>query len=655
MSVATPSSLVTPGSTLAIVIVVALAVLAYFPGLNGPFLFDDTVHITRNELLRVPDLSWESLQQLWHGSLFMPPIGRPLAMLTFGLQTYWFGGDSLPFKLANLSIHIASALLILLLARRLAWLALTDLDAVARQRLALWAGMAVMAAWALNPLQLTNVLYVVQRMNQISTLFVLLGMWLYVEGRYRLSFDRPWAWILMLGALPMAGLGMLGKENAALFPLYLAVLELTLLANLPKPARHGTLRAFQALVILLPLAAGMLYFVTHLEVFLGGFHGRPFDVEQRLFTQARVLWFYLQLMFVPSPSSLGFFHDDFPLSQTLWQPWTTLPAIVAWLSVIGLALLFRRRHPAIAFGVLFYLAAHSLESGIMPLELVYEHRNYLPSLGPMFLLGLAVASVSQQSNQRQWLIGLFCGYVLILGVITYFRANDWRDSLSLTLSEVHHHPDSPRANFRAAKSMIAVIPRVADPKPLYDGAMLHLNHLRELDPENSDALLAKIVLNLHLELPPERAWIEQLVAQLPSTNVDPSKLTISHFSFLVRWQLSGNSPLDNRDLQAIIEAALRNPGFDSLGKAGLHNANRALLQRLLHQPKEALEQARLAVYWWPKRFAYHKKVIELLIELGQLDEAREALKSASEHLDQARFVRILQDMVDSASKEKPNE
>ena len=166
----------------------------------------------------------------------------------------------------------------------------------------------------------------------------------------------------MLAAAPIALVGFLGKENTVLMPLLLLVCEFTLLRKVtlgPHPAR---VRLIQVGYIVLPLVIGIAYVVTHPGLL--SYEGRAFTLEQRLMTQPRVLWTYLQWLFVPNITAFGLFHDDLVLSTGWVTPPTTLIAVAGWCVTFVAAILLRARAPVFAFAVLFYLANHALESTV---------------------------------------------------------------------------------------------------------------------------------------------------------------------------------------------------------------------------------------------------------------------------------------------------
>ena len=602
-----------------------VTLFVYQPGLNGPFLFDDEIHIEKNQQVHIQDLGWHSLLQAWNSSPAPPPSHRPLAQLSFGINHALSGLSPSAFKATNLAIHLLNGLLLYLLGKVLLRSRLLSSGGkVSNARIELFA-LGVAAVWLLHPLNLSTVLYVVQRMAQLSTLFVLSGLLLYCLGRLRLARGEAGLGFVLL-AFPVAGLGLLSKENAALFPLLLLVLELTLLNGLPAGKAQRALRWVRLLGIGLPLLLGLAYLLTHTGLL--NYEKRPFDMLERLLTQARALWFYLQLFVIPTPQTMGFMHDDFTISRSLLQPATTLLAILAWLGVVALALWQRRQHAWFAFAVLFFLGAHALESSIFPLEMVFEHRNYLaiagPAIGLVYLLTIGLRN--SQIGRLLPLLGLVL--IVFFAAITHLRASDWRSEVALILSEAEHHPRSPRNNFRAAQLYIDMLGKIEQPQLAYQAAREHFETILQLDPGQPNALFGLVVLNLHVSKPPQAAWVDMLEQALRHGDVGPTRLSISQFFYLVRWQRAGDSSLDHALALRLFAAALDNPRLTRPGRAGVYSARRAYYELVLDRPQPALEDARQAARLWPRRWHYHKKHAQLAMQTGHFDEAQQVLRQA---------------------------
>lgn len=598
-----------------------VTVLAYLPGLSGPFLFDDTLHVSKNTQVHIDDLSLASLAQAWHSSLNHGVGSRPLAQLSFGINHALSGLDPTAFKVTNLALHLLAGLLVYTLTRQLTRALSRAGDGTFQD--SPWPALLTTALWLLHPLNLTPVLYVVQRMASLSALFVLAGLWCHVTGRLRMAAgDGRGLWLALAG-LPLAALGGLAKESAALYPLLVLAIEFTVLRQLAAP-RRGLLLAVVAVI---PIALGTAYLLTHLGLL--GYGTREFTMEQRLLTETRVLWSYLRMLLLPDPAVLGLYQDGIAVSRGLLDPWTTLPALLGWLVLIPAALLLGRRYPVASFALLFYLAAHAMESSIFPLELVFEHRNYLAVIAPLFAVAWLLSGQAMSALRRVLAVAAVL-LVVALAALTHLRALDWSSEQRLILTEVTHHPDSPRAQFRTAQLLMDELGSATgeDKVRLYLAARYHLDQVRRLDPANLNALFGKLMLELFVGRDPDPQLIEQLAGELRGGVVDATKLAISQFTFLVRWQMADGHRLAHPQALAILHAILDNPRLSNQPRAAVLSAIRAYHERVLDDPLTALSYAEQAVRTWPRRWHYHYRLVKLLIRLDRLDVARAAFRAA---------------------------
>lgn len=433
-----------------------LLLLAYLPGLRGPYVLDDGENIYLNDAVAMKNLDLASLQNALRANE-SGPLGRPLASLSFALNHYFAGGfeDTLPFKLTNLLIHLGNAALVCFLVLLL--LRSPALREVPAGRNALPLAALTSALWAIHPVQLTNVLYVVQRMNSLAATAVLAGLLIFVHGRNRLDEHRSRGLVAMTAGIVLGlSLGLVSKENAALLPLFALVIEYTLYRRdrLGASARRR-LYAFYLVMVLIPVAVFAVYLIGHPEFITGSYALRHFTPYERVLTEARVLWFYLSLFVFPVPARLGLFHDDIALSTGLLAPPVTLFAVTGLFALAWFALTQNRRWPVASFAILWFFAGHALESGIFGLELAYEHRNYLPSMGFVFLFSVTLLSLLQRTKLPQMFrILLPLGLVTVLAFATWNRAGEWSGLLTLAENGARHHPGSPRANDFASKASL---------------------------------------------------------------------------------------------------------------------------------------------------------------------------------------------------------
>jgi len=424
-----------------------LVMAAYYPGKSGPFIGDDYPNILDNNGVILDHLNRKELMGAWSANT-SGPFKRPLASLSFALNYYFAGHhfDPLAFKLTNIYIHIVNSFLVFFVSRLLISVTAPRYPA---QKLAFLCALI----WALHPLQLTSVLYVVQRMNSLSCLFMLSGFLLFLKGRLQVEKSAGIAWMLV-GCLLGTLLGSLAKENALLLPLLIFVCELTLLPTIPTAIRTRVY-AYYAITVIFPVMLSVMYLVIHPEYVLGGYLTRNFTLAERLMTEARALFYYLGLLLYPDNTELSFAHDDFMLSQGLFKPITSFTSIIGIVVMLVVAVYggLSKKTPFLSFAVLWFFVAHLMESSIFPLELIYEHRNYVPSIG------IAIAAVVMLYHALVMRISngllnvLYTCIVVSLALATHTRAAIWSNLDSFSYFEVRNHPASVRANSAYANNL----------------------------------------------------------------------------------------------------------------------------------------------------------------------------------------------------------
>lgn len=452
------------GAALAVLLVATA--FAYAPGLDGVFVFDSVERVVRNDALRVDELTPRELLAAAYGAQAHYPQ-RGLAYVSLALNYYFSGErfDPFAFKLTNLVIHLLNGLLVFalttLVIARWRQLRIVDARRDANGGIMLTA-CAVAAIWMLHPIQLTSVLYVVQRMTSLAATCVLAGAIVFVLARTRLEQGRSTALAAMyVGVVGFTLTGFLFKQNALLLPAFAGVLELFVFdrCRLGAPQRRA-LRLFFVLTLLLAAITAVVIMASGGATGSGGYAFRDFDLLQRLLTQARVLLFYLGLLAVPDIRRFGLYHDDIPVSVGWLEPWTTAVAVLVWIAVAVCLVRGAPRRAPWAFATVWFLVGHAMESSVLPLELVHEHRNYVPAVGVWIAVGYYAGVLWERVGRARLLVPCAVAvWISAIGVVTHARAEAWRNPAALMASLARYHPGSYRS---ASGYAFNSVPRGAD-------------------------------------------------------------------------------------------------------------------------------------------------------------------------------------------------
>ncbi|MBU0485835.1 MAG: tetratricopeptide repeat protein [Proteobacteria bacterium] len=366
------NTIILPKQATHIVILCAFVMVAYYPSLNVPFLFDDLPNIVLNPAVHPQHIG--ELPEVFNSKF---SASRPLAMLSFGIN-YLFGGlDVFGYHLFNILIHLLNTVLIyhlLLIFPCPTGKTPTETSQLAgRQDLAFWAT----ALWALNPAQTQAVTYIVQRMTSMAAFFYLAGLYIFILWRTD-KISKKKAFPLLVTCFL---LGMACKELVVTLPLALVLVEYLCLSR----KIHKWLSASLLIAAVAILLMGHQYIPHDLSAWLERFPTRNFSPWERMMTQWRIIWHYLSIYFLPMPERLHLTY--YPIvSKGMLTPWTTLAGLLAIGATIIGAWKIRHKFPATSFGILFFFLAISLEASFVNLELAFIHRLYLPSVFLIFAL-----------------------------------------------------------------------------------------------------------------------------------------------------------------------------------------------------------------------------------------------------------------------------
>lgn len=533
-----------------------VGISVYWIGLSGGFVFDDYPNLVGNSFISRTDWGWhEFWLAVWSGEA--GPTGRPIAMATFALDSMLWGLDPSIMKFENILIHCLTGYVFFLLAGRIC------VKARLSAKAAFWLPALVALMWLVHPLNLTGVLYIVQRMASLSALFAALALLMYMYWRDFLDQDC-FSFRHFFGFISFSIASMLSKENGFLIIFYIAILELILFNEYKANLK---LKVFQSFLLFASFCAASLVIANlFLEFFsfTDSYSSREFTVDQRLMTEFRVLMSYLSQALFPTISSMSLYHDDIRLSESIFDPVSTGISFIFITALLLLSLFFKARLKVFSLCVLMFLSSQLMETFTFGLEIKYEHRMYFSSFWVFFLLAFVILKLVQHSERSTLSCALGLCVALIISFAAYqtvLRSVAWSSPMKLAIIEARQNPGSFRANVQAGSVFASRATREGvsklDAVRHYNAGQRYFNKAMSLKPGSASACLAGLILeSRHHERVPLESTINRCNEALMG-HIDAS--TVTSLQLLVKCQKNDDCVRDDYTLQLLDTA------FDSAG------------------------------------------------------------------------------------------
>ena len=555
------------------VVLFALALLAaigaYWPGLDSYFVLDDYGPILGNDLLKISDLSFSSLIAAALSSE-NDVGGRPLSMLSFGLNHYFTGLDPFYFKLTNLGLHLIVAVVVFGFVFEVTKYGVSkknDEEVETKVcHIASLVALMVAVGWMLAPINTSSVLYVVQRMTILSSLFLLLSLYSYVKFRLSLMETRlshlSLVWLLCVGFFFV--LSFLSKELAVLLIPHVLVLELFIFRGRNRWVSGPAL--MKGLGSIVGICIVLLIFLNNITLgyLSSGYEHRSFNLMERLLTESRVIFLYIEMIVFPQLQDFTLFHDDIEISKTFYWPITTLFSIVGLSGIFIAIWKLRNAQPLFTYAMAFFFVGHLLESTIFPLEIMFEHRNYLPSLGILWALVCGLLIVDDKITGRyRW--GIVGGGVLFLCVsawVTLGVSNLWSNQLKHLEYTVKHHPNSMRAhnNLGSLHGKLSLVQEGDNKEILYQLAAKHQLMSADINGSSTEGLVHLIKLNSFHKKPIPSIWKEELKKRM-TTSIRRLSVSSAVLDLPTCLDLSEGCLISVQEIEELITGAVKNPNM----------------------------------------------------------------------------------------------
>lgn len=414
---------------LVLTVFTALVSGLYFNTVYSPFVFDDVPFVQQNPDLAMDTLSLENLKKAALAST------RPVTNLSFAFNYYYGQHRVAGYHFINMVLHIMTGMGVYFLARILfsmPWFS-------SRYGLPGWMPFLAALIWLVHPVQTGSVTYIVQRANIMASIFYVWAFVLYAAARLSSGQRKNVLW----GLCAICGLFGLGaKETVLTLPFFILLFEWFFFQDM-NMARIGRLLFILAVFFMLVIIGAFVFLGTHpLQSMLYDYKNFDFTMGQRVLTEFRVIAHYIFLLVFPHPGRLILDHDP-GISTGLFSPPATFFCIIMVAVLVALAVILAKKQRIISFAIFWFLGNLFLESSFIPLDLVFDHRLYLPFMFPVIAFGVLVLHSSK--TRMPATIALICA-ALVFMTWTWQRNQVWLDSVSLWQDTVNKVPNNARAH-----------------------------------------------------------------------------------------------------------------------------------------------------------------------------------------------------------------
>ena len=546
--------------------ILVLSFLIYLPGLSGDYVFDDIANIIENQKIAITSLDYSSLKAaFWSGDA--GPLGRPISMLSFAINYYFTGFEPYFFKLTNLIIHLMNGIILYFISLKLFENIDFNNEEVNKNK---YLALMVSVIWLIHPLNLTSVLYVVQRMTSLSTLFGLLALLIYFTWRSK-PLNLSNSIVPLVGVSLALCCSVFSKESGLLFVGLIYWVELCIFKTNNFEKKPIVLFGVKLNYILWLGVVFAIFALIYISLpFVGNpnLGGRDFNTIERLYSETRVIFYYLKMIFFPLLSDLSLYHDDFEISKNIITPITTLYSIVGIFLISIFSLFLFKKLPLVLFAWGWFIISHLMESTFISLELIHEHRNYFASMG--FIIAVVYSLSKFKFNKVRPLIYIVCAvYIMNLAFTTWQRAVIWSNLVDHAAFEVEMHPTSDRANYQMARVYLKLMEKEPEKKAYYaNQAEKYLLQAHESYKPANGSWFAQLHLASYLDKPISEGIIQQLIYNLKNHPFYNSN--IGFLNAFIQCQIQQNCKVPHDQAILIIVAGLSNPNAGSEMKAEIY-------------------------------------------------------------------------------------
>lgn len=472
---------------IAVIAIFIIGFSIYSNTLDSPFTLDDESSIVNNVHIRLQSFD---LTRLVNAGFKSVASHRPLPNISFALNYLADQYNVTGYHVVNILIHIISGILIYLVIRATVIISASSsgkdrhLFDVKNSFYASAFAFCTALIWLAHPAQTQSITYLVQRMTSMAVLFYMLSLLLYIYARLTQTAWKRWS---LFGLSFLSWVASLGcKEISATLPLIVFLYEWYFFRDLSFEWFKRNIKYFLVPLFILGILAFIYLGDSPVDRILRGYETRDFTLLERVMTQFRIIMLYLSLLICPLPSRFNLDHF-IETSHSLFDPLTTLFSMVAIIIIIGAAVYLARKERLLSFCIFWFFINLAIESSFIGLEMVFEHRLYLPSIGffifIMFIFFRLISYLFREEKDSAIITNRAVKYILLfsvpavmlLGLATYQRNSVWQDEITLWRDCVKKSPGKARCHNNLGRAYYK--------KEMFEEAELEYKSTLSLDPE----------------------------------------------------------------------------------------------------------------------------------------------------------------------------
>ena len=424
-----PESRFARRETLAALALAALAVGCYLPALTAGFVWDDEA-FTDAAAVR----EWSGLWRIWSSPRAIENEGHywPLVYTSFWLEHKLWGFAPAGYHAVNVVLHAANTLLV----RRLA------------ERLAVPGAWLVAAVFAVHPLHVESVAWIIERKDLLSGLCYLAAFLAWLRFTDEPQAGRGGRHYVL--ALALFAAGMLCKSIVVTLPAAFVIVSWW---KRGRVTGSDLSRAAPFFVVGAAIAAADLSFYDAREPLSLGY-----TAVERLLIAAHALWFYAGKLLWPGGLAVIYPHWETGAGDPV--AWGYVAAGVAVAAVLWFLRGRVGRGPLA--GVLFFAVTLSpvlgfVEYGYMQFSFVADRHQYLAGMGLMAVLVGAAARGAERLPAKRWrrcAAGAAAAVLAVLAVLTWRHAGIYRDEVTFFTHVVARNPEARAAQQNLGKALL---------------------------------------------------------------------------------------------------------------------------------------------------------------------------------------------------------